>query len=267
MTIDTLILVGCGKLGSALLARWRESGIATSLHVVAPRHTQTNTAAVTWHRDAGTLPAASQNTAIVFAVKPALLPQLLPEYAQRFGTALLYISVAAGKTLAFYHAHLGAGASVVRAMPNTPGLIGQGVTALCAPTLSPSLRQQAGAIMGALGHVLWVENEADMDAVSAISGCGPAYFFLFIDALARAGMAAGLSEQQAQSLAMHTATGSVALAAQSRQPLPELWAQVASPGGMTQAALNVLSAPGAVPDTLKKAVQAAVDRAAELAKN
>lgn len=266
MTIHTLILVGCGKLGGAMLTRWCESGVAQHVHVVSPRHAESDADGLTWHRDFTTLPAGSEDTVIVFAVKPALLAELLPHYARRFGATPLYISVAAGKTLAFYTQHLGAKASVVRAMPNTPGTIGHGVTALCAPGLHPAARSTTENVMSALGHLLWIEDESSMNAVSAISGCGPAYVFLFIESLARAGIAAGLPESQARALAMNTATGSVAYASQSSQPLPALWQQVASPGGMTEAALNVLSAPGGMPDLLKKAVEAAITRAAELAK-
>ena len=264
MTIENIILIGCGKLGRAMLTRWRESGIAKHIHVVAPNHSEQNAPGINWHRDPATLPVAA-NTAIVFAVKPALLSELLPAYAKQFGAIPLYLSVAAGKTLSFYRQHLGDSTTVVRTMPNTPGLIGQGVTALCAPTLQPADRATATTLMAVLGHTVWVEDESQMDAVSAISGCGPAYYFLFTDALARAGIEAGLPANLATELALHTATGSTALAAQSDRPLPELWAQVASPGGMTQAALDVLSAPAALPDTLKKAVAAAITRAKELA--
>lgn len=265
MTPYTLLLVGCGKMGRALLDCWQQSGSVAHIHVIAPHHAQADSARLTWHRGPQSVPAASPSV-IVLAVKPQLLDTVLPLYAQRFGNSPLYISIAAGKTLHYYAQHLGGKAHVVRAMPNTPALVGQGMTALCAsPSLPPSLREVAGGLMQAAGEILWLENEKLMDAVSAISGCGPAYVFLFMESLTQAGVAAGLDKATAEMLAVQTVSGSAALARQGGKDFAQLRTEVASPGGMTQAALDVLMQDGRLQKLMEQAVRAAVARARELA--
>lgn len=263
MGIDSLVLVGHGNMGSAMLARWRDRASASHIHVVSPSHSEQSTPALTWHTGPATLPAAQ---AVVFAVKPAKLAELLPLYRAQLGDSPLYISVAAGKPLSFYAQHLGA-APTVRAMPNTPSRIGRGVTLLAAATgLSAAHHDTATALMAALGETLWID-ESQMDAAMAISGCGPAYLYLFAHSIEQAGIAVGLSPEQAGALTRHTLSGSLALAASGERSWQALWQEVASPGGATQAALDVLSAPGGLPDRTKSAIAAAVARAAELAKS
>lgn len=262
-----LLLIGHGKMGSVLLERWRNAELFAEIHVISPNHTQADNGNIHWHRDLNALPASVIPTVIVFAIKPAMMASLLPRYGARFASASpLYISVAAGKTLAFYQDYLGKHSHIVRAMPNTPALIGEGMTALCAlPTLSAAARKTASDMMEAIGHILWIDDESQMDAVTAISGCGPAYVFLFIESLIQAGIASGLSAAQSRSLALQTVRGSQALAAQSNQPLADLCAQVASPGGATEAAIKVLKNGDALQSLVEKAVQSAIARSREMA--
>ncbi len=260
----TLLLVGHGKMGGVLLERLRNTAIFSAIHVISPNHTQKNSGIVSWHRDLASVPADFSPSVITLAVKPALLETILPHYAGRFATAL-YVSVAAGKTLAFYQKYLGA-AHIVRAMPNTPSLVGEGMTALCAAnTLSAAARATATSMMQAIGEILWVEDESQMDAVTALSGCGPAYVFLFMDALIKAAIHSGLTGPDAKKLALQTVKGSVALASTSPKSLEELCAQVASPGGATEAALKQLKNNDALHSLMQKAIDAAIARTREMA--
>ncbi|NBX03171.1 MAG: pyrroline-5-carboxylate reductase [Alphaproteobacteria bacterium] len=260
---SSLLLVGCGKMGSALLARWHETHPAGvgQFFVIDPMPAH----GATCLRDLHALPADIKPDVIVFAVKPQSLAEILPAYAERFGTSPLYISIAAGKTLSFFEEHLGTHAHIVRAMPNTPAMIGQGMTALAAKnTLAESARHIATELMGAAGQVAWVE-ENQMDAVTAISGSGPAYVFLFLDALTQAGVKAGLDEKTAKQLATQTVIGSAALAAASHESFEQLRKNVTSPNGTTQAALDVLMKGDALVKLVEEAVTAAARRSKELA--
>ena len=264
MTTNTLLLVGHGKMGSALLQGWRKQLSFSEIHVISPHHTQADDGTLHWHRNLETLPTKYTPSVITFAVKPALLAEILPQYAQRFSTTPLYLSIAAGKTLSFYHKHLGTHAHIVRAMPNTPSLIGQGMTSLCAEnTLAASARKIATDLMNAIGKTCWLE-ESQMNAATAIAGCGPAYVFLFLDSLVKAGITSGLHEKDARALAIQTMIGTCALSTQSEKTFEDLIAQVASPGGATEAALTTLKTNNALEQLLNKAVQAAITRSAEL---
>lgn len=267
MQLEHVILVGHGKMGSAMLTRWREQSCAAHIDIVSPNHTQNDIDTCHWHRNLASLKARATHPIIIFAVKPATLESVLKEYAEYFKNhAPIYISVAAGKELAFYHRHLGNHATVIRAMPNTPAQIGQGMTLLCTNAHTPqSARDAAQLLMQSLGKSSWLNDEVQMDAAMALSGCGPAYLFTFIDSMIQAGIKNGLSEQQARELTLQTAIGTIALLKQTGQSALELTAQVASPGGATQAALEQLTASNAQEALLLKAVNAAIKRAKELA--
>jgi pyrroline-5-carboxylate reductase len=265
---SSLLLVGCGKMGGALLERWQHKHAAgiTRFDVIelhAPPHAVPQTR---WFKSLDELPAADMPGVIVFAVKPQHLEEVLPLYKARFkGHKPLYLSIAAGKELAFYARHLGKHAHVVRGMPNTPALAGEGMTVLCAASSLPaSARQIASELMDAVGRTAWLEDESLMDAVTAISGCGPAYVFLFLDAMVKAGVSAGLPEALAKALAQQTMLGSGALIAQSTDSLEQLRKNVTSPGGATQAALAVLMHDNILEDLMDYAVKAAVDRSKAL---
>ena len=264
--LHTLLLVGCGKMGSALLERWKQNFPATQFHIIDPHHTATNEPNVSWHRNLEALPQNINPTVIVLAVKPQQLADILPPYRKRFAkTSPLYLSIAAGKTLAFYAEHLGDHAHIVRAMPNTPALVGQGITALCSsPTLPAAAKKTSMDLLQAVGKVEWLDSESLMDAVTAISGCGPAYVFLFLESLVQAGIACRLSEAMAKSLAVQTVYGSLQLSEHSGKSYEQLRTEVASPGGATEAALKVLTANDAFKALVETAVLTAKKRSEEL---
>lgn len=204
---------------------------------------------------------------IIAAVKPQVMDAVFPPAAKLAGPGTLVVSIAAGRTLASFEAHLGKGAAVVRAMPNTPAAIGRGITVCVANArVTPAQRQLCEALMAAVGEVAWVENEAMMDAVTAVSGSGPAYVFLLAEALEKAAGAAGLDADLAKRLARATVSGSGELLAQSGIDAAVLRQNVTSPGGTTAAALSVLMADGGLEDLLRKAVLAGEGRSRELAK-
>jgi pyrroline-5-carboxylate reductase len=176
------------------------------------------------------------------------------------------LSIAAGKPIAFYEKSLGTSAAIVRAMPNSPAAIGQGITALTAnAAASEEQRRVCENLMSAVGEVVWLEDERLMDAVTAVSGSGPAYVFLLIESLAAAGREAGLDEALAERLAMETVAGAGAYARQADATPAELRLQVTSPEGTTQAALDVLLGEQGLEALLKKAVHAAAARSRQLA--
>jgi len=265
MTPSSLLLVGCGKMGGALLERWQQSTLIERFDVIEPQYAAPGSR-VTWHRNLESLPPDYVPDVVVFAVKPQHLDAVLPAYKIRFGNANpLYISIAAGKKLSFYASHLGERAHIVRAMPNTPAMVGEGMTVLCsAPTLPASAKKIALDLMSAVGKAEWLPNESLMDAVTAISGCGPAYVFLFLESMVKAGVAVGLPEDMAKILSCQTVLGSLKLAAQSGKTLEQLRIQVASPGGATEAALNILMQSNNLQSLLEKAVDSATARSKQL---
>ena len=204
---------------------------------------------------------------IVVAVKPQLMDAVFPSVARLAGPGTLTVSIAAGRTLASFEQHLPARAAIVRAMPNTPAAIGRGITA-CAPNphVTADGRATCEALMAAVGEVVWVDSEAAMDAVTAVSGSGPAYVFLLAECLEKAAIAAGLDPALSRRLARATVSGSGELLARSDLDASILRQNVTSPNGTTAAALAVLMAEGGVEDLMKKAVLAGEGRSRELAK-
>jgi pyrroline-5-carboxylate reductase len=201
---------------------------------------------------------------VLLAVKPNQLASALAELAP-MERGSVFLSIAAGKTLAQLEAGLGAGAAVVRAMPNTPAAIGQGISALVANSaVTPRQRSLCEELLAAVGATAWLDDEGDMDAVTAVSGSGPAYVFLLIECLERAGVEAGLAPELARRLALATVAGAGAYAAASTEPAAELRRRVTSPGGTTQAALEVLGAERGLADLISRAVRAAAKRSREL---
>jgi pyrroline-5-carboxylate reductase len=265
----TLLLVGCGKMGGALLEGWLERRIAQGFAVVEPGPGASAFAArpgVTVHEEAASLPADLAPAVVVLAVKPQVMAEVLPAYRRFADGRAVFLSIAAGKTLGFLVRALGEGTSVVRAMPNTPAAIGRGIAVLCAsPAVTPAQRELCARLLAAVGEVGWVEDEALMDAVTAVSGSGPAYVFLLIEALAAAGIAAGLPEALAERLALATVAGSGELARRSAEPPARLRENVTSPGGTTRAALDVLMAADGLGPLMARAVDAAARRSRELA--
>lgn len=268
--LPVLLLAGCGKMGSALAQGWLRQAVPLFRQIIAidPGHKELpprQEDRLTRFASLDALPLDARPDIVILAVKPQQLSAILPAYAQRFGTAPLYLSIAAGRTLHWLSRQLGPQARVVRAMPNLPATVGHGVTAGCANTAAtPADRQAAQRLLEAVGHFLWLDEERWMDAVTAVSGSGPAYFFLLAEALERAGVEAGLSPAVAHALVKHTFCGSAALAEAGGEAFSVLAGAVASPGGTTEAALNLLNRPGGMPDQLRKAVAAAMARSKEL---
>jgi pyrroline-5-carboxylate reductase len=203
--------------------------------------------------------------ALVLAVKPQVMPQVLNELAGQLEASQLVISVAAGITLSHISSALGPNQPVVRCMPNTPALIGRGITGLCAgPACTEHHRQFAERVLSAAGATVWVDDEALMDVVTAVSGSGPAYFYYLVEALTEAAERLGLPPGVAAALALHTARGAGELAMQSDTDIASLRRAVTTPGGTTEAALDQFRARG-FKQTVYDAVQAATERGRELA--
>ncbi|MBI1621080.1 pyrroline-5-carboxylate reductase [Aquamicrobium zhengzhouense] len=257
-----LVLVGCGNMGYAMLEGWLKSGLirAAETIVVEPAETLRERAAqlgVNALANSGDIAAGAAPQLIIFAVKPQVILDIVPEYA-RFTSSATYLSVAAGTPIAAFEKLLGDDAPVIRCMPNTPAAIGKGMMVTVA---NGNVSQDAAAFVRELlatnGEVASVDDEALMDAVTAVSGSGPAYVFHFIECLTAAGEAAGLASETAKLLAMQTVFGAASLAATSGTEPGELRRQVTSPNGTTAAALDVLMGD----DRLKKLVAEAVDAA------
>jgi pyrroline-5-carboxylate reductase len=271
-TLDgPLLLVGAGKMGGALLSRLLDQGLDPRGVIVQDPEPTGASADLLADRAIDVLPIIDELTqppaVILLAVKPQVMDCVLPQVAKLAGPDTLYLSIAAGRRLAGLEAHLPKGAALVRAMPNTPAAIGRGVTvAIANGAVSPVQRALAERLLGAGGHVVWVEDETLLDPVTAVSGSGPAYVFLLTECLAEAGRAAGLSAELAERLARHTVIGSAALLEHSDLDAAELRKNVTSPGGTTAAALEILGGPDGLKALLVAAVAAATKRGRELAK-
>ena len=262
--MTSLLLVGCGKMGGALLAGWLDQGIApTCIVIVDPHFAGDPPPGVRICAEAAQVPADFRPDIVLLAVKPQSMDQVLPSYAG-FKDAI-FLSIAAGRTIASLERHLGA-AAIVRAMPNTPAAVRRGATALYAnDRVDSSGRDLCEQLMRAVGTVAWTRSEAEMDAVTALSGSGPAYVFLLVEALTAAGEAMGLERKLAETLARATVEGSGELLRQSPLAAANLRENVTSPNGTTFAALQVLSAPDGLFDLMRRATAAAARRAKELA--
>ena len=265
---DPVLLIGCGKMGGAMLRGWFARGLERAV-VVEPQAAQLGDLAkdprLAIFADAASLPDSLKPTALVLAIKPQSMEAVLGAYrALAAGTVTL--SIAAGKTLPYLGRHLGA-VPIVRAMPNLPASIGRGMTvAVANPHVTPPQRALAEWLLAACGDVAWVEEEDLLDPVTAVSGSGPAYVFLLIEALARAGERAGLPSDLAMRLARTTLFGAADLAEAASESAATLRANDTSPGGTTQAALEVLMAEDGLQPLLDRAIQAATRRSRELGK-
>jgi pyrroline-5-carboxylate reductase len=250
-------------MGSAMLAGWLADGLpATSVWVLDPYPSDWVTAqGVHVNQPLPTSPAI-----VLVAVKPQMMGNALPAIQALGNGDTLFVSVAAGTSIATFADVLGAQTPIVRAMPNTPAAIGQGITALFGNTLvSDAQLDLADQFLGAVGLTVRLQSEAQMDAVTAVSGSGPAYVFHLIETLAAAGVARGLPADMAMQLAKATVAGAGALAAQADEGPDQLRVNVTSPNGTTQAALAVLMDPAkGFPALLQRAVDAAADRSEEL---
>ncbi len=257
----TLCFIGSGNIANALIGGLRDQVPGLAIRSADPcRQARLRI------RDAYSVETFENNAEavreadiVVLSVKPQVIPQVLPELAAAISNDQLILSVAAGTTTEKINTSFGGEQPVVRAMPNTPAMVGMAMTTLYANThCSPQQRADSAKIMKAVGSVAWIDQESDMDVVTAVSGSGPAYFFYMIEALREAGETAGLPADTANRLAIETAAGAAALARRSGQDISTLREQVTSPGGTTEAALGVLRQL-----EFKHLMQRAIERAAE----
>lgn len=233
-----LVLLGCGKMGSAMVSGWLARGLpATSIHVIDPNPSD-------WLRNqglrlGGDLPASP--ALVLLAVKPQIMDQALPQVSGFAGGGTVFLSVAAGITLARFEAALGPATPIIRSIPNTPAAVGKGITALIGnAAVTEADLILAENLLSAIGQTLRLEDEAQMDAVTGVSGSGPAYVFHMIEALAQAAEAQGLPPAMALQLAKATVAGAGVLAETAEESPAQLRVNVTSPNGTTQAGLEVL---------------------------
>ncbi len=265
--IGLLALVGAGKMGAAMLEGWLALGLDPhNVVVIEPQPSEEMVAlsmkGIVLNPPAG---AVSNIATIVLAVKPQVAADVLPQVAALTAADTLVLSIMAGKTLGFLQGSLPK-AAIVRAMPNTPAAVGRGITvAIPSEAVTPEQKQRAHALLAASGAVEWIGDERLMDAVTAVSGSGPAYVFLLAETLARAGVAAGLPEDLAAKLARETVAGAGELMHRSPLDPATLRQNVTSPAGTTAAALDVLMAADGLDPLMRQAVAAATRRSKELA--
>lgn len=265
-SIPSLLLVGCGRMGSAMLSGWRERGLAPSFAVdPAPGAAKNGGPDLTVVPDLSGVPPGFSPAAVILAVKPQSAAEALPAYI-RFAGSAVFLSIMAGRTIGGIQALLGGNAAIVRAMPNTPAAVRQAITvATPSASVNPAQRELCGELLRAIGLVEWVEQEALLDPVTAVSGSGPAYVFLLAELMEKAAIEQGIAPDLARVLARQTVAGSGALLAASPESAAELRVAVTSPGGTTQAALEVLMAPDQLPKAFSEAIAAATRRSRELA--
>jgi pyrroline-5-carboxylate reductase len=266
--MTSILLVGCGKMGGALLSGWCANGAADSFVIVEPNKQSIpnigGNSNITFVQDFAGIPSTFLPDAIVMAVKPQAMNDVVPAYTG-LATSALTLSIAAGTPISFFEALFGTSASIVRAMPNTPAAIGRGMSVLCAnKSTTDNQKKLAEILMQAAGAVEWIADENLMDAVTALSGSGPAYVFHLIEAMASAGEALGLKPELAAKAALQTVAGAGELARLSSETPSVLRQNVTSPGGTTAAALDVLMAEDGLRALMERAMTAARDRGREL---
>lgn len=255
-----LLLVGCGAMGGALLKSWQShsDSLLYEFKVIDP----TNDAYLKGIED---LPLNYSPNVIVFAVKPQVLPSVIEQYKVFSNLKCVFISIAAGMGLDFFHQVLGGKEAVIRAMPNLPVTVGQGMTALIARNHVTSVEKEiAEKLFSTAGKVLWVEEEPLIDVVTALSGSGPAYFFRFVESLAQASQKMGLPPETALLLARQTAIGAGKMLEQLPDTVEGLRKKVTSPGGTTAAGLDVFNQDQALDPLIERVIEAALLRAREL---
>ena len=267
--LGPILLVGAGKMGMALLDGWLDHGLAKDdVLAVEPSEAGRDALAAKGVAAIATPDERLHDKgfrALIVAVKPQMMADVLPTYRSVIDKGALLLSIAAGTSIERFETVFGRNAAVIRVMPNTPAAIGQGVSALVANTLvNKEQCALAEALMRAVGDVHWLEDEEQMHAVTAMSGGGPAYVFLLIETLAKAGIKNGLPDKLAWPMARATVIGSGALAAASDDEAAVLRKNVTSPGGTTQAALGVLMAEDGVQPLFDRAIATGAGRSKEL---
>ncbi len=265
-----LVLAGAGNMGGAMLAGWLARGLPPAQIIVQDPGPPPATAdLLTKHgvRTVGTIDSLHKPPAVLLmAVKPQVMDEVFAPLAKLAGPSTVVLSIAAGRTIASFEKFLKPGAAVVRSIPNTPAAVGRGITVAAANAhVTDRHKQTVTELLSTIGEVAWVDDEALIDPVTAVSGSGPAYVFYMVEALAAAGVAAGLKPELAMQLARATMTGAGELLHQSPLDAATLRQNVTSPNGTTHAALQVLMAKDGLKPLLTAAVAAATKRSRELA--
>jgi pyrroline-5-carboxylate reductase len=262
-----IAFIGGGNVATALISGISQSALPPEFIHVSDPNTEARRLLEESFPVSGfeTAPEAIRDAhCIVLAVKPQVMPGVMAELKGRIEPGQLIITVAAGITISYICRMLGDEQEVIRCMPNTPALIGRGVTGLIAgPGCTPQHRKFAERILSAAGEIVWLEDERLMDVVTAISGSGPAYYYYLTELLREAGVALGLPDEAATILALYTAQGAGDMAVQSHIDVAELRRQVTTPGGTTEAALEQFKA-GSLKETVFRAIEAATRRGREL---
>lgn len=263
---NSLVLIGAGKMGGAMLEGWLRIGMKASAVSVVDPHPSDEMVSLADEQGVKLNPTPGPAEVVVLATKPQMLDTAAPSVQAFIHPKTLLISVLAGKTLGDLSARLPNATAIIRAMPNLPASVQRGVTA-CAPGrgVTAAQRSLADALLGAVGKVEWLDDEGLIDAVTAVSGSGPAYVFHLVEALAAAGVKAGLPQPVAERLARATVEGAGELLFQSPLPPATLRQNVTSPGGTTAAGLSVLMAEDGLTPLIERTVAAAKKRAEELA--
>ena len=266
---DSILLVGCGKMGGALLAGWLDQGVSTDqILVVEPSIDAERSGipeGVSVLKDPADITDDFKPAVVIFAVKPQIMGEVVHLYDRFTAVGAVFMSIAAGTPIRFFEDTLGVGVGVVRVMPNTPAAVRRGMSVLCANVHADQVQQNlCTELMAAVGDTAWLKDEGLMDAVTAVSGSGPAYVFHLIECLAQAAEDVGLAPDLASRLALQTVSGSGELARLSDDEAAQLRINVTSPGGTTQAALEVLMGEDGLQTLMTAAVRAAEIRGREL---
>jgi pyrroline-5-carboxylate reductase len=258
-------------MGTALLRGWLEQGVkSTDIIVIEPFNETASIVAKSFGVNIVSGPndiSLSKNPrTIVFAIKPQSMDKSILDYKRLVATNTVFLSIAAGKTIDYFQKNLGIHAAIIRAMPNTPAAVGRGITVACKNSKTSETQMlSCEGLLQAVGTVVWIKDEGLMDAVTALSGSGPAYVFALTECMAEAGINAGLPEALAHQLARETVAGAGELLNQAPESASELCINVTSPGGTTAAALKILMAKGGLKELLKLSIEAATNRSRELA--
>jgi pyrroline-5-carboxylate reductase len=266
-----ITLLGCGKMGSAMLKGWlADTTLDANFTIIEPFHGHLDwvdaSSQVVIYNDCQSAIAAGAlvSSVIVLAVKPQMMDDAIVAIGPLRGKGTAFLTIAAGISTSWLKARLGANAPILRAMPNTPAAIGKGVTALYSDKSASHLVTLATQLLSTIGAVVTIDDETLMDAVTAVSGSGPAYIFLLAEAMTAAGIAAGLPAPLAKQLAEATVSGAGALIEAADEPPSALRENVTSKGGTTAAALAVLMDKNGLSSLIEQAVQAAKQRSIEL---
>jgi pyrroline-5-carboxylate reductase len=266
-----MVLIGCGKMGSALLDGWLNAGLdPKAVYIVDPGLDQCPLGAVPKRNileAIGNLPKKKNPSLMLLAIKPQVMVDVLPMILETGLAPDLVLSIAAGTTIRTISEGFPDGTQIFRAMPNTPAAVGEGITAVVRNMdMAKPHEKLITQLLSGVGDVIWINREADLDAVTAVSGSGPAYVFHLVEAMTAAGVQAGLAEETSYQLAVKTVIGSGQLLKKSGKTARDLRREVTSPKGTTEAALNVLMSENGLSRIMRHAIQAAFERARELSR-